>query len=168
MSAILQTVRGCQVCRFDAGQKVLDEGGKTHRLYFLIEGTVEVLKDGIRVSTISQPGATFGEISALLEGNHTATVRALSDASFYVIENPREVLRTSPQICFHVCELLARRLDSLTRYLVDVKHQFEGHDHLGMVDEVLEALLHRQPKERIRPSESTIRHGESLDGGSPG
>ena len=68
-----------------------------------------------------------------------------------------------PLICFHVCVLLARRLDSLTRYLVDVKQQFEGHDHIGMVDEVLEALLHRQPKERVRPPESTIRSGEPLE-----
>ena len=63
-------------------------------------------------------------------------------------------------MCLHVCELLARRLDSLNNYLVDVKRQFEGHDHIGMVDEVLESLLHRQPRDRIRPKESTIRHGE--------
>ncbi len=59
--------------------------------------------------------------------------------------------------------MLARRLDSLNKYLVDVKHQFEGHDHIGMVDKVLEALLHRQPRERVRPKESTILRGELPD-----
>jgi hypothetical protein len=48
-----------------------------------------------------------------------------------------------------VARLLARRLDSLNKYLVDVKAQYEGHDHLGMVDEVLEALMHRHPRPRV-------------------
>jgi hypothetical protein len=59
--------------------------------------------------------------------------------------------------------LLARRLDALNKYLVDVKQQFEGHDHIGMVDEVLDTLLHRQPRNRVRPSESTLRRGELAD-----
>jgi CRP-like cAMP-binding protein len=152
-----------EVRRFEPGQIVMEQGAQTHRLYVLIEGKVEVVKDGVRVSMISEAGATFGEIAVLLEGNHTTTVRALTPCSFHVMENPRQLLQTSPPICFHVCVLLARRLDSLTRYLVDVKRQFEGHDHIGMVDEVLEALLHRQPKERVRPPESTIRSGEPLE-----
>lgn len=163
MAAILQLMQDREVCRFEIGQTILEQGGRTGRLYFLIEGEVEVVKDGVRVSTISQPGAAFGEIAALLEGDHTATVRALAPCAFFVIENARETLRTSPPICFHVCELLARRLDALTRYLVDVKQQFQGHDHIGMVDQVLESLLHRQPKGRVRPKESTIRHGELTD-----
>ena len=144
----------------DSGQILLQQGDKTGRLYFLIEGEVEVLKDEMPVAIASQPGAVFGEMAALLGGHHTATVRAVKPCAFYVVENPREFLKASPEACLHVCELLAKRLDSLNKYLVDVKHQFEGHDHLGMVDEVLEALLHRQPRERVRPKESTIRHGE--------
>jgi hypothetical protein len=84
-------------------------------------------------------------------------------SSFYVVENPQELLKSSPAICLHVCELLARRLDALNKYLVDVKQQFEGHDHIGMVDEVLDTLLHRQPRNRVRPSESTLRRGELAD-----
>jgi hypothetical protein len=51
----------------------------------------------------------------------------------------------------------------MNRYLVDVQQQLAGHDHIGMVDGVLSALLHRQPSKRTRPSESTIRHGEVAD-----
>ena len=33
----------------------------------------------------------------------------------------------------------------MTNYLVDVKRQFESHaNHLGLVDEVLETLVHQQ------------------------
>ena len=163
MSSILESLRDQEVRRFDAGQIVIHQGEQSGLLYFLIEGAVEVLKDDVRVATTAEPGVVFGEMAALLGGNHTATVRATKPSSFCLVENPREFLQTTPLACLHVCELLARRLDALNKYLVDVKHQFEGHDHLGMVDEVLEALLHRQPRDRIRPKESTIRHGELPD-----
>ena len=149
--------------RFDSGQLVLRQGETTGHLYFLIEGTVEVLKDDVPVALASQPGAVFGEMAVLLGSPHTATVRTMKSCSFYIVENPLELLKSSPALCLHISELLARRLDSLNKYLVDVKHQFEGHDHIGMVDKVLEALLHRQPRDRIRPKESTIRHGELPD-----
>ncbi|MEO8427036.1 MAG: cyclic nucleotide-binding domain-containing protein [Verrucomicrobiota bacterium] len=163
MDSILELIRDCEVRHFDPGQIVIQQGEKTDRLYFLIEGAVQVLKDGVPVAAASQPGIVFGEMAALLGGNHTATVRAMKRCAFYVVGNPRDFLKASPAVCLHVCELLARRLDALNSYLVDVKGQFEGHDHLGMVDEVLEALLHRQPRDRVRPKESTIRGGELPD-----
>jgi hypothetical protein len=43
---------------------------------------------------------------------------------------------------------------------VNVKQQFAGHDHLAMVDEVLGTLLHRHPRQRVAPPESTIREPE--------
>ena len=156
MSRILQLIKDRDTHQFEPGQIIMEQGTRTDRLCVLIKGEVEVLKDGVCVSKISDPGATFGEMSVLLEGNHTATVRALTQCSFHVLDQPRQLLESSPAISFHVCVLLARRLDSLTRYLVDVKHQFEGHDHIGMVDQVLETLLHRQPKQRVRPRNSAV------------
>jgi CRP/FNR family transcriptional regulator, cyclic AMP receptor protein len=114
----------------------------------------------VRIAAASLPGLVFGEMAVLLGVPHTASVRVVKPCTFYIVMQPREFLKSSPTLCLHVCELLARRLDSLNKYLVDVKQQFEGHDHIGMVDEVLEALLHRQPTNRIRPKESTIRHGQ--------
>lgn len=163
MSEILSLIQDSEVHRFEPSQIVMEQGAQTHRLYILIDGKVEVVKDDVGIATISETGATFGELSVLLQGKHTATVRALTPCSFHVLEKPLELLQSSPAICYHVCVLLARRLDTLTRYLVDVKQQFEGHDHIGMVDEVLEALLHRQPKQGVRPRESTIRGGETLE-----
>ncbi len=163
VASILELIHGGELRRFDAGESVIEQGGKTNLLFFLIEGGVEVVKDGVPVATSSEPGAVFGEMSALLGGNHTATVRALKPSSFQVVQNPREFLEASPIICLHVCELIARRLDALNKYLVDVKQQFEGHEHLGMVDKVLETLMHRHPVHRIKPSESKIRQTDFSD-----
>jgi CRP/FNR family transcriptional regulator, cyclic AMP receptor protein len=160
MSAILESLQGREVRRFAADEFVIRQGETSETLYFLIEGVVEVLKDDVRVAGAAQPGLVFGEMAVLLGVPHTASVRAVKPCAFYIVEQPREFLKASPALCVHVCELLAMRLDALNKYLVNVKHQYEGHDHLGMVDEVLEALLHRQPSTRIRPKESTIRHGQ--------
>jgi CRP-like cAMP-binding protein len=160
MAGILDLLRDHPSRRFEPGETVITQGAKTGRLYILSEGTVEVLKDGVTVAAASQPGVVFGEMAALLNLPHTATVRAVKPSTFYLVENARTFMEATPALALHICELLAGRLDSLNKYLVDVKHQFAGHDHLGMVDEVLESLLHRQPRNRVRPKESTIRHGE--------
>ena len=163
MSSILEQIHGGELRHFDAGEVVIEQGEKTNLLFFLIEGAVEVVKDGVTVATASQPGAVFGELSALLDGNHTATVRALKPCSFHVVQNPRAFLQASPDICLHVCELVARRLDAVNKYLVDVKQQFVGNEHLGMVDNLLETLMHRHPVSRVKPDLSKIRQTEPPD-----
>ena len=104
----------------------------------------------MRVARASEPGNVFGEMSVLLGSAHHATVRALKPSSFAVIENPREFLAASAEVTFHVAKLLAARLNSLNQYLVDVKQQYEGHDHIGMVDDVLETLMHHQPRRPVQ------------------
>jgi CRP-like cAMP-binding protein len=163
MSEILDLLRHSEERRFAAGEVILEQGRSSGLLLFLIEGAVEVVKDGVQVATATQPGAVFGELAVLLGGHHTATVRALQPCVFHVVENPRAFLETSPLVCLHVCELVARRLDAMNSYLVDVQQQLAGDDHLGMVDGVLATLMHRQPPNRTRPSKSTIRQGEVAD-----
>jgi CRP/FNR family transcriptional regulator, cyclic AMP receptor protein len=163
MASILELIHGGEVRRYDTGQVVIEQGKRTGLLFFLIDGSVEVVKDDVQIATASQPGAVFGELSALLGGNHTATVRALEPSAFQVVRNPREFLETSPIICLHVCELIARRLDAVNKYLVDVKQQFKEDEHLGMVDDLLETLMHRQPIKRVRPGESKLRQTEPSD-----
>jgi CRP-like cAMP-binding protein len=163
MPPIIPLLENHELRRFNPGEIVLEEGTTTGLLFILAEGAVEVIKNGTQVATTAEPGAVFGELSALLGTTHTATVRASQPSAFYVVRDPRAALEAAPQLCLHVCELLARRLDALNRYVVDVQQQFEGHDHIGMVDGVLETLMHRQPRARIRPSASTIAQTELTD-----
>jgi CRP-like cAMP-binding protein len=150
MVRFLQLVADCPRRGVAPGDPVLEQGQVAAPMMVLIEGEVEILRDNVRVATASEPGSVFGEMSALLGTACTATVRALKTSTFAVVENPEEFLRVSPVATLHVARMLAQRLDTLNRYLVDVKAQYEGHDHLGMVDEVLETLMHRQP--RVDPS----------------
>jgi CRP-like cAMP-binding protein len=138
----------------------MSEGASTGLLYFLVEGVVEVTKNGVSVTRTNEPGAVFGDLSALLGVPHTAEVKTLEPSRFRVVEDPIRLLESNPAISLHLCRLLARRLDGVNRYLVDLKQQFEGHDHLGLVDGMIDLLLHRHPRERIRPPRLTLRDPE--------
>ncbi len=145
MSPIVELVADYPRRRWAPGEMILEQGETSSLLLILIEGEVEVLRDEIRVARSAEPGAVFGEMSVLLGGPCTATVRALQSVEMAVVEQPEAFLRGSPAASLHVAVLLARRLDALNRYLIDVKYQYEGHDHLSMVDDVLGTLMHRQP-----------------------
>jgi len=140
--------------RVAAGDILLEEGQRAGVLLILIEGAVEILKGDYQIDLIAEPGAVFGEMSVLLDTPHTATVRATADSLFYVAENPLAFLNSHPEVALALSKLLAKRVHGMTTYLVDLKRQFEGRgDHLGIIDEVLDTLMHAQDEEHEPGSE---------------
>lgn len=131
-----------------AAQDVLiAESQPLQGIYFLESGEVEVLKGTTLIAEVFEPGAVFGEMSFLLNVLPTATVRALTPCTFRHVAQPVEFLRQHPEVTLYMAGILARRLDALNRYLVDIKSQFEGRsDHLGIIDEVLDSLMHKHPR----------------------
>jgi CRP/FNR family cyclic AMP-dependent transcriptional regulator len=150
MAQLLEMLAGQPKRSFNAGEIIIAEETTTGMLFFLIDGEVEVYKHDVQIAATSEPGSVFGEMSALLGTSHRANVRSVMPSTFYVMEDGRQFLETHPALSMHVSEILAPRLDALNNYLLDVKQQFEGHDHLSMVDEVLEVLMHRQRRPPMR------------------
>ena len=153
MQAVLANTSDLAKLRYDTGDVLISEGPSSGVLYILVEGAVEVLRGDVRVSLVDEPGAVFGEISALLGRPHSATVRAIEPSIVHRIEDAESFLQMRPEIVFHVARILASRLIDATTYLADLKHQFgDRSDHLGMVDEVLEALVNQQlPSQQAAP-----------------
>jgi CRP/FNR family cyclic AMP-dependent transcriptional regulator len=148
MASILDKCAGAPRKDFTPGTVLLSEGDTSGRLYILAEGSVEVLRGDTQVAVIGDPGAVFGEMSVLLNRPHTATVKAKSPVAVFVFDDAESFLKSNPEIAFLLGRLLAERLNAATTYLVDLKRQFEGHgNHLGMVGEVLESLIHQQHQE---------------------
>ena len=87
-------------------------------------------------------------MSALLGSAATATVRALRDSRLRRSDDPQEFLDGNPLVARAVATTLARRLDTINGYLVDLRHQYGDRDNLGMVDTVLESLRHHQVRRR--------------------
>jgi CRP/FNR family transcriptional regulator, cyclic AMP receptor protein len=137
-----------------AGTQLLSEGMNSGRVYVLDEGTLEVARGETRVAIVTERGSIFGEMSLLLELPHTATVRALTQATVYEFIDGAEFLRSDPDTTLVVARLLAQRLHSATTYLVDLKRQYATHGtHLAMVSEVLASLVYQQPGEFLPGSE---------------
>jgi CRP-like cAMP-binding protein len=145
MASILDKCIGVPRQEFAPGTVLLSEGETSGRLYILAEGSVEVLRGDTQVAVVDEAGSVFGEMSVLLNRPHTATVRATSPVGVFVFDDAERFLKSNPEIAFLLGRLLAERLNAATTYLVDLKRQFEGHgNHLGMVGEVLETLIHPQ------------------------
>ena len=74
------------VATYQVGETVLAAGTTSGRLLVLKTGAVEVMKDGMQIAEVSEPGAVFGELSMLLDQPHTADVRALEVTEFHVAD----------------------------------------------------------------------------------
>ena len=130
-----------------AGQVVIEEGQPFAGVLLLEAGELEVLKRGVRIAQIYEPGAVLGEMSWLLATLPTATVRTRTPATFRQVANPDVFFREHPDAAIHLATILARRVDSLNRYLVEIKNQFKDQaGHLGIIDEVLDALMQKHPR----------------------
>jgi len=80
-------------------------------------------------------------------------------STMYVIDDAEAFLQAHPEIAFVVARLLAQRLNAATTYLVDLKRQFEGRgDHMEMVGDVLDSLIHQQNREFVPGSDRQPDH----------
>ena len=83
------------VVTYQAGETVLSTASTTGRLLILKEGEVAVVKEGLEIARVTEPGAVFGELSVLLDQPHTADVRALENSQFHVAD-AATILRVDP------------------------------------------------------------------------
>ena len=111
----------------------------------LEEGEIEVSKGMVEIFRSRKPGTIFGEMGALLDVPHTATVSAATNVRAFRIADPGQFLASDPEIALHAATILARRLHSATNYLAELKEQarVKGAE-LRAVNDMLEMLL-RQP-----------------------
>jgi CRP/FNR family transcriptional regulator, cyclic AMP receptor protein len=127
---------------YQPGEVVFAARSKTGQLLILRNGAVAIVKDGMVIANVAEPGAVFGEISALLDQPHTADVRALETSQFYVAD--ATALLQDPTAHLYISAALARRLDTANQALVELKKQLQAGQPLSVVGitvEKIEALL---------------------------
>lgn len=145
MTDILTACADLEEVRFAPGEVMLTEGAAGGTLFILIEGEVAIAKGDVHLLTVSEPGAVFGEMAALLGGPYSATVSAAAPVHARWTTNGPGLLAARPELALHAARVLARRLHAATNYLADLKVQFEDRsDHFGMMDTILEALMQKQ------------------------
>ena len=128
---------------YEAGDVIIEEGGRSGALFFLKEGTVRISRGGIALAEISDAGALLGEVSVLLDRPNIVRVEAVGRVVFHVAENAESFLLAHPEVNLLITRWVARKVDAMSCYLVDLKEQYgDEAGHLGMVHEILDALLH--------------------------
>jgi CRP/FNR family transcriptional regulator, cyclic AMP receptor protein len=123
---------------YQAGETVLAEGTKTGQLFILKSGAVSVVKSGTEIAAVDEPGAVFGELSALLDRPHTADVRTLEASEFHVAD--AATLLQDPAALGYVTMVLARRLDIANQGLLELKSELEAGDEPGLIGQALDRI----------------------------
>ena len=149
MVDLLSLTEGLAEVQLAPGEVLIHDGTTTGSMWVLVEGALEVRKDGASINTVREPGAAFGEVAVLLGGGHSADVVAVAPTRLRHAADGRAFLLGQPEVLLLVAGGLARRLDLVTRYLADLRNQYAGTPGLEMVGDVLSKL--HAPGEPARP-----------------
>ena len=133
----LRRLAALPLTTYQHGETVLAAGSKTGRLLILRKGAVAIIKEGIEVAKVTEPGAVLGELSALLDQPHTADVRALETSQFHVADAVA-LLTQDPVALLYVAAALARRLDGANQALIGLKSQLQvGQKTVEKIEELI-------------------------------
>lgn len=125
---------------YEAGETVLAAGSRTGQLLILSKGAVAIVKDATEiVAKVTEPGAVFGELSALLDQPHTADVRALEPSQFHVA-NAAALLMQDSIALLYVAAVLARHLDGANQALIELKNQLQAGQPRSVIDKTVEKV----------------------------
>ena len=126
------------VASYGAGETVLAEGTKTGRLLILKKGAVAVVKSDTEIATVAEPGAVFGELSALLDQPHGADVRTLEVSEFHVADAAH--LLADPAALLYVTLVLARRVDAANQALLELKNQIDAGAPPSLIEQTVDKI----------------------------
>lgn len=110
---------------FAPGAEVLGEGKPNDRIYFIVQGSVEVLKQGRVLAELGE-GETFGEMELIEVMPAIATVRAAEGLRVAILDNrslyrlSHEDLRSFAIIVMNLARDLSRRLRRMDELAVGV------------------------------------------------
>ncbi len=153
MSSVLASCAALPEVRFAPGEALITEGNPVSRLLILVAGRVSVRKGDKEVAEISNEGAIFGEMSALLDIPASASVVAVDEVRVLCSENGKALIEENHELAVHTARTLAQRLFHATAYLADCKTQFSDRaDHFGIMDQILDELMMQQ---RAAPAEAS-------------
>jgi CRP/FNR family transcriptional regulator, cyclic AMP receptor protein len=111
---------------FEKGAVILAEAQPNDRIYFILEGEVEVEKGGVRITTLAA-GDTFGEMEFLDVMPAVATIRAIEPATVATVSNQalhelsKKSMRAFAMLVMNLARDLSRRLRRMDAIMVDTR-----------------------------------------------
>lgn len=154
MASILAFTQSQPVKALAPGESLIEAGESGGELYVLETGRLVVVRDGVDIATIVEPGALIGEMSVLLGIDHSATVRAVTPSKVRIIEDGLSFLERTPLVALHVATLACERLDRTSALLVEMKKETEGKaSEQGLLSRLFSAMT-----EPPKPSGRIVAH----------
>ncbi len=74
----------CRIEKYGREQVVIEQGDTSGDFYFILQGSVSIVKDGIPVTSLAE-GNHFGEVAAMYRETRTATVLCETACTFLVL-----------------------------------------------------------------------------------
>jgi CRP-like cAMP-binding protein len=110
-SELTQLAKGTEDVDAPHGKVLCTQGDTAGEFFVILEGEVEVTKDGDRIGTLG-PGDFFGEIALIDRSRRTATVTATTPVRFFVLTGRAfsALLDRNPGVERKVLRALARRV----------------------------------------------------------
>jgi len=104
-----------ETLKIPAGTTIIQEDDEDRKLYVLLEGKCSVYKRGVEITSFSERGTCFGEMSMILNISRTATVKAATDVKVHVIEvDLNTMLVKYPEMTKIILLTLAKRVATET------------------------------------------------------
>lgn len=96
---------------YPAGKVLMREGEVAHEMFVVLEGTLEVTRDGDYIADI-EPGGFAGEMALLTRAHRNSTVTAKTDVSVLHIDGREfaSVLESAPLIASKLLPVVAARM----------------------------------------------------------
>jgi len=103
--------------RLPAGKVLMTEGRVAHEMFVVMEGTLEVTKEGEHVADIG-PGGFAGEMALLTHAHRHATVTTKTEVLVLDIDGRsfQVVLEEAPLIAVKMLPVVASRVADLTEH----------------------------------------------------
>ena len=127
-----------QIRDFVAGDRLIEQGRSDQRIYCLLDGAVEVLRDGQRIGLV-EAGDLVGEYAFIDNRTRTASVVVVQDVTALVIERQALLARAGEDLgtVTRFLQLATRRMEERTTVL-------QPEDTDGFLERIsAEAISHR-------------------------
>ena len=121
----------------DAGDEVIREGQEDSRIFVLLTGTLDVMKNGEVLATLNTAGEIFGELAAVTNEKRTASVVARSNTLCLVIDQQflREIKPEEDNASYYaalygfISRVLAERLKKASVLVSRLEKELEETRH---------------------------------------
>ncbi|MGD8175588.1 Crp/Fnr family transcriptional regulator [Marinimicrobium sp. ARAG 43.8] len=109
---------------FQAGETIIHQGTEADRVYTLLEGEAQAMRDGIKVGDV-RTDEIFGALAVFTRQKRMASVVAISDCTVLAVrkEEFADLVELQPRICLGLIEELAAKINEMNAQLLALQEK---------------------------------------------